>query len=130
MKRIIVYISLLLMVACRTVYVDKPIYTTIHDTVKITKIDIDSIYIKDSSSFIQKGDTVFIYKDHTIFEYKYIHDTVNKIKIDSVAYPVVEVVEKEVTYIPFWIKVLGIIGGISLGYIIFRIYRFFNNFKK
>lgn len=55
------------------------------DTTYIEKVQIDSIYKKDSVFVKEKGDTIFIYKEKVREKYKFVHDTIRMVKVDSVA---------------------------------------------
>lgn len=93
---IIIILGLLVLTGCKTKYVTVPEYHKEY----IGKIDSilkhDSIYVKDSVFFKQKGDTVFLnkvsYRDvyHNIYKVK--HDSI--IKRDSIPYPVVRELTK------------------------------------
>lgn len=97
---LIMSIVLFFMSGCRTVYQPYPVpeYHTIHDTV-IQKSRYDSIiykdrFVKDSSSFVQKGDTIRIERWHWERDYSYekilqgMIDSLLSVKRDSVPYPV------------------------------------------
>lgn len=55
------------------------------DTTYIEKVQIDSVYKKDSVFVKEKGDTIFIYKEKVREKYKFVHDTIRMVKVDSVA---------------------------------------------
>ena len=81
-------------------------YSNIHDSVVVK----DSVYVKDG------GDTVVVERWHTRWREMVVKDTVYKSRLDSVPYPVVKMVEKELS---MWQKirmhagdaVLAILGG-------------------
>lgn len=64
------------------------------DTTYIEKIQVDSIYKRDSVMVREKGDTVYIYKEKIRDRYRLIRDTVRLVKIDSVDRPYPVEVEK------------------------------------
>lgn len=121
MRKLIFFI-LLLTTACRTVYVDRPVETIVHDTLKIVQEKTDSVFVKDSIFVYKNGDTVLIYKYRDRYKDKIVHDTVYKHSIDSTSYPVYIEKQVEVKYIPWYNKILSILGIILLGYIVYRIY--------
>jgi hypothetical protein len=81
-------------------------YSNIRDSVVVK----DSVYVKDG------GDTVVVERWHTRWRERVVKDTVYKSRVDSVPYPVVKMVEKELS---MWQKirmhtgeaVLAILGG-------------------
>ena len=121
MKKLI-FLLLLLTTSCRTIYVDRPIETIVHDTLKIVQEKTDSVFVKDSIFIYKNGDTVYIYKYRDRYKDKIVRDTVYKHSVDSISYPVYIEKEVEVKYIPLYNKILGGLGIILIGYIIYRIY--------
>ena len=94
----IIMLSLFLCGYSSTKYV--PVETVSVDTIYQSKLQHDSIHIRDSV-FVkewQKGDTIFVNRDRWRIEYlsKEVHDTIYKSKIDSIAVPYP--VEKELTW--------------------------------
>lgn len=91
------------------------------DTVYLSKVQYDSIYVDNILHSYQRSDTVFL--ERTRYEYKYkIHtDTIFRTRVDSI--PVVNEVEvvTKVSYIPWWSKALSWMGVIFLSLIIFLI---------
>ncbi len=65
------------------------------DTTYINKVQVDSVYQRDSILVREKGDTVFIYKEHIRDRYRYIHDTLRLVRVDSVAVEREKIVEVE-----------------------------------
>ena len=121
MKKLI-FLLLLLTTSCRTIYVDRPIETIVHDTLKIVQEKTDSVFVKDSIFIYKNGDTVYIYKYRDRYKDKIVRDTIYKHSVDSLSYPVYIEKEVEVKYIPLYNKILGGLGIILIGYIIYRIY--------
>lgn len=66
-----------------------------HDTTYIQKVQIDSVYKRDSIYVKDKGDTVWIYKELWREKYKYLRDTVAVVRVDSVAVEREKIVEVE-----------------------------------
>ena len=89
----------LLFGSCKSVeYVFVP--QTHTDTLIVTKVQHDSIYINDSTVITEKGDTVTIEKWHTKYVEKQVHDTTYVSKTDSIPkpYPVEKEVPAELTW--------------------------------
>ena len=55
-----------------------------HDTTYVEKIQIDSVWNRDSVFVHEKGDTVYIYKEKIRNKYKFLRDTIRASKVDSV----------------------------------------------
>ena len=121
MKKLL-FLLLLLSTSCRTIYVDRPVKTIVHDTLKIVQAKTDSVFVKDSIFVYKNGDTVFIYKYRDRYKDKIVRDTIYKHSLDSISYPVYIEKKVEVKYIPLYNKILGFLGIILIGYIIYRIY--------
>ena len=120
--RKLIFLLLLLTTSCRTIYVDRPVETIVHDTLKIVQAKTDSVFVKDSIFVYKNGDTVYIYKYRDRYKDKILRDTVYKHSVDSTSYPVYIEKEVEVKYIPWYNKILGCLGIILIVYIIYRIY--------
>ena len=85
--------------SCKSVeYVFVP--QTHTDTLIVTKLQHDSIYINDSTVITEKGDTVTIEKWHTKYVEKQVHDTTYVSKTDTIPqpYPVEKEVPAELTW--------------------------------
>lgn len=54
------------------------------DTTYIEKVQIDSVYKRDSVYVREKGDTIYIYKEKIRDRYKFLRDTIRVVKVDSV----------------------------------------------
>lgn len=97
--------------SCRSVkYV--PVETVKHDSIYLSQIKKDSIYVKDSVLII-KGDTVVEYRYKYIYQYKDRTDTLYVTKTDSVRVPYP--VEKELTR---WQQTKLELGGWAFGMVI------------
>ena len=66
-----------------------------HDTTYVERVQIDSVYKRDSIYIKDKGDTVYIYKELWREKYKYLRDTVAVVRVDSVAVEREKIVEVE-----------------------------------
>lgn len=89
------------------------------DTVFLSNIQYDSIYIDRSSDIDRTRDTIT--KTMTEYRYKYLRDTVRIVQRDTIPYEVRITEVKEVRYIPPWCKWLSVIGGIAVLILIMRI---------
>lgn len=121
MTRGLVYIILLLLVVgCKqTEYV--PVVSTQTDSVYITKIEKDSVLVRDSVFVKDKGDTVFVERWKTVYKSKVLTDTFYIEKRDSIPYPVEVVVEKK--YIPGWMWWLALFGVVCAVLVVVKVVR-------
>ena len=118
---------LLLLSSCRTASNTAivPVHSATHDTLWLSKVKYDSVYIDRWQRIERKADTVFCDKSKTEFRYRLLRDTVYKTRTDTI--PVVKqvpVVRNE-RYTPPFTKFLACLGIIALGAIsIFIIFKF------
>lgn len=119
---------LLLLSSCKTTSNTAdivPVHSATHDTLWLSKVKYDSIYIDRWQRIERKADTVFCDRVKTEFRYRLLRDTVYKTRTDTI--PVVKqvpVIRKE-RYTPPFTKFLGYLGIIALGAIsIFIIFKF------
>ena len=115
---------------CKTKYITETEYKEVpvvmHDTVAKNIWRIDTTIVKDSVYFAVKGDTIFKERYNTKWRIKVAHDTINKVveKPVEVIHNSVKTETKEVNRLYWWQKVLMLIGGASLIYLIVQIYKF------
>ena len=128
--------------SCRTKYITETEYKEVpvvmhdtvqsHDTLKTIAWRIDTTIVKDSVYFAIKGDTIFKERYSTKWRIKMVHDTIFTAS-DKRAHEENPVETKhntdksdikEVNRIYWWQKVLILIGGASLIYLIVQIYKF------
>ena len=115
--------------SCRTKYITETEYKEVpvvmHDTIAKNIWRIDTTFVKDSVYFAVKGDTIYKEKYNTLWKIKVAHDTINKVveKPVEVLRTSIKTETKEVNRIYWWQKVLMIIGGASLIYLIVQIYK-------
>ena len=128
--------------SCRTKYITETEYKEVpvvmhdtvqsHDTLKTIAWRIDTTIVKDSVYFAIKGDTIFKERYSTKWRIKMVHDTIFTAS-DKRAHEENPVETKhntdksdikEVNRIYWWQKVLMLIGGVSLIYLIVQIYKF------
>ena len=108
MRRILILFTLLLLVSCKTRYIEVEKYVDRLQTE--TEYLHDSIYVHDSTFVHHKGDTVYMDKWHTKFIER-IH-TDSFIKTDSIRVPVPYYVEKKLNW---WQRMKMDFGGIAFG---------------
>ena len=114
----ILFLFLLLLSSCKTTGNTTdimPVHSATHDTILLSKVKYDSVYIDRWQRIEHKADTVFYDRAKTEFRYRLLRDTVYKTRTDTV--PVVKqvpVVRNE-RYTPPFTKFLGCLGIIALG---------------
>ena len=114
----ILFLFLLLLSSCKTTGNTTdimPVHSATHDTILLSKVKYDSIYIDRWQRIERKADTVFCDRVNTEFRYRLLRDTVYKTRTDTV--PVVKqvpVVRNE-RYTPPFTKFLACLGIIALG---------------
>ena len=132
----------LVCLSCRTKYITETEYKEVpvvmhdtvqsHDTLKTIAWRIDTTIVKDSVYFAIKGDTIFKERYSTKWRIKMVHDTIFTAS-DKRAHEENPVETKhntdksdikEVNRIYWRQKVLMLIGGASLIYLIVQIYKF------
>ena len=98
---------------------------SLRDTVYVNKVLYDSVYIDNWYYTYHKADTVVVEKTKLEYRYKVLRDTVFRARIDSV--PVIREVEvvREVRYVPWYAKVLSVVGWLFLIIIVFKIFFYF-----
>ena len=113
--------------SCRTKYITQTEYKEVpvvmHDTVEQNIWRIDTTIVKDSVYFAIKGDTIYKERYNTLWKIKVAHDTINKVveKPVEVVRNSVKTETKEVNRIYLWQKVLMLIGGLSLIYLVVQL---------
>ena len=114
----ILFLFLLLLSSCKTTGNTTdimPVHSATHDTILLSKVKYDSVYIDRWQRIEHKADTVFYDRVKTEFRYRLLRDTVYKTRTDTV--PVVKqvpVVRNE-RYTPPFTKFLACLGIIALG---------------
>lgn len=116
MKNMILLLMLILC-GCRTEYV--PIESVRYDSLMITKLMRDSVYVRDSVYLKVKGDTIFKNKDRYVYVYKNLVDTFYMEKIREKEVPVP--VERKLTWwervkLDYAEWVFGMIVAVALVY--------------
>ena len=130
MKKIVILLFILL-VACTLIgcatskQATQVVESSLRDTIYLNKVVYDSIYIDNWHHTYLKADTVVVEKTKYEYRYKVLRDTVYKARIDSV--PVIREVEvvREVRRVPWYAKVLSMLGVLLLIILLFKIFRYF-----
>ncbi len=113
--------------SCKTKYITQTEYKEVpvvmHDTIAKNIWRIDTTIVKDSVYFAIKGDTIYKEKYNTLWRIKVAHDTINKVveKPVEVVRNSVKTETKDVNRLYWWQKVLMIIGGASLIYLVVQL---------
>lgn len=128
--------------SCRTKYITETEYKEVpvvmhetvqsHDTLKTIAWRIDTTIVKDSVYFAIKGDTVFKERYSTKWRIKMVHDTIftasdkrtHEEKPIETKHNTDKSDTKVVHRLCWWQKVLMLIGGASLIYLLVQIYKF------
>lgn len=123
---ILFLLLLLLLSSCGTASTSAivPVHSATHDTILLSKVKYDSIYIDRWQRIERKADTVFYDRAKTEFRYRLLRDTVYKTRTDTI--PVimqVPVIRKE-RYTPPFIKFLACLGIIALGTSVIILFKF------
>lgn len=117
---------LLLLSSCKTTSTSAivPVHSATHDTILLSKVKYDSVYIDRFQRIERKADTVFCDRTKTEFRYRLLRDTVYKTRTDTI--PVVKqvpVIRKE-RYTPPFTKFLASLGIIALGASVIVLFKF------
>lgn len=106
---LLLFLAVLAATSCtRHVYV--PVETTKSDTVYLNRVQLDSIYMRDSVFIEKSGDTIREFKYKYIYRFKDRTDTLYLSKTDSIQVPYpVEVVKYKTPQWCWWA-----LGGIVL----------------
>ena len=113
--------------SCKTRYITETEYKEVpvvmHDTVAKNIWRIDTTIVKDSVYLAVKGDTIYKERYNTKWRIKVAHDTINKVvgKPVEVVRQSVKNETKEVNRMYWWQKVMMIIGGASLIYLVVQL---------
>lgn len=123
---ILFLLLLLLLSSCKTTSTSAivPVHSATHDTLWLSKLKYDSVYIDRWQRIERKADTIFCEKTKTEFRYRLLRDTVYKTRTDTI--PVVRqvpVVKKE-RYTPPLTKFLACLGIIALGASVIILFKF------
>lgn len=95
----------------------------LRDTTYISKVQVDSVFRRDSVFVKEKNDTIYIYKEKVRDRYRLLRDTVYRRKVDSVYMYIDRVrevkVEKQLTaWQRFRLRGFWILAAIIGGYLV------------
>ena len=85
---IILMIALMGLMSCSTHRVVEQVKEMHTDTVYVTSLQYDSIYIYNDKTLDRTKDTVYLRELSTEYRYKLLRDTLRIIERDSISYPV------------------------------------------
>lgn len=99
-RTIVIVLSFLTVYSCSTPRMATVVRETTHDTLYVSNVQYDSIYIDNWQLTDRSRDTIYLEKSHIEYRYKLLRDTVRVVQIDSI--PVIREVEviKTEKYIP------------------------------
>ena len=109
MKRVLLLFCAMSLFVCCTTTEYVPVESVHMDSIFISKLHRDSIYVRDSVFVMMKADTVFLSRLHYRYRDRVLHDTVSVTQCDTIT-KLVEV-EKPLT---FWQKKKILLGEIVL----------------
>lgn len=124
MKNLILLSLLLLIAGCSHIkYVEVPVETVKTEYINKEKTDSIFIHVTDSSVTIERGDTIILEKYRTVWKDKYIYTRDTVIQKDTIP-KIQKVVEvQEVNKLKTWQVILMCLGGLGIGYLIYKIVR-------
>ena len=113
----ILFIFLFLTSCTTTKIVEVPV-----EKIKIeyrNKIKYDSIYVRDSIDTHIRNDTIYINKYKYLYKERIVNDTI--VRVDSIPKVVKVETIKEVNKLKNWQVVLMIMGGVSIGLLLYKL---------
>lgn len=112
---LVIAIMLFLLSVCscsKKVYIPMETVSYHTDTVRLTQVRVDSVFMRDSVALVQRGDTVFLTKYRDRFRYRDRIDTVYKATVDTARISVPYPVERKLTK---WEQTKQDVGGMAIG---------------
>lgn len=92
---LVIAMAILLVVACSPRIVEH--VRVQRDTTYIERLQVDSLYIRDSVFIREKGDTVYQYRERIRDRYRFIHDTTFIHRTDTLMVEKERLVEKQLS---------------------------------
>lgn len=92
---LVIAMAILLVTACSPRIVEH--IRVQRDTTYIERVQVDSLYIRDSVFIREKGDTVFQYRERIRDRYRFIHDTTFIHRTDTLKVEKERLVEKQLS---------------------------------
>lgn len=131
---ILFFLCLVLLVCCScgsTKAVSKPVEHTSVDTVYLSNVEYDSIYIYKDKLIDRTKDTVYLRDVSVEYRYKLLRDTIYKTQVDSIPYQVTVTEVKEITHPLTWFDHLTrSVFWIVMGILFVLLVRFVFNLKN
>lgn len=93
--RLAIALAILLVTACSPRIVEH--VRVQRDTTYIERLQVDSLYIRDSVFIREKGDTVYQYRERIRDRYRFIHDTTFIHRTDTLKVEKERLVEKQLS---------------------------------
>lgn len=114
MRRLLCLLFCTLLAGCGTPRETPVVERVMRDTVQVTNVKQDSVFIYRDRTVDRSRDTVYINDRSVAYRYRRLTDTIRIHRVDSV--PVVREVEvvREVRRTPWYVKGLAAIGLVSL----------------
>ena len=127
-----ILLSVLSVVSCSTPRMaTQLVHEVSHDTLYLSNVKYDSIYIYKDKLTDRSRDTLYIREVETEYKYRILRDTVLKVQHDSIPYEVTIVETKEITRPLTWFdKLCRICFGICLSSLLILLYKFIKHFWK
>lgn len=98
MKHLIILLTLLTVYSCSTSrHVTQLVERTSVDTVYLSNVQYDSIYIFQDRQLDRSRDTVYLRDVSVEYRYRHLRDTIYKVQHDSIPYQVTITEVKEIT---------------------------------
>ena len=121
MRHLIYLLFCTLLAGCGTPRKLPVVERVMRDTVQVTNVKQDSVFIYRDRTVDRSHDTVYINDRSVAYRYRRLTDTIRIHRVDSV--PVVREVEvvREVRRTPWYAKLLSAIGLLSLFLFLFKI---------
>lgn len=121
MRHLLCLLFCTLLTGCGTQRKLPVVERVMRDTVQVTNVKQDSVFIYRDRTVDRSHDTVYINDRSVAYRYRRLTDTIRIHRVDSV--PIVREVEvvREVRHTPWYVKLLSAIGLLSLFIFLFKI---------
>ena len=121
MRHLLCLLFCTLLAGCGTPRKTSVVERVMRDTVQVTNVKQDSVFIYRDRTVDRSHDTVYINDRSVAYRYRRLTDTIRIHRVDSV--PVIREVEvvREVARTPWYAKLLSAIGLLSLFLFILKI---------
>ena len=121
MRHLLCLLFCTLLAGCGTQRKLPVVERVMRDTVQVTNVKQDSVFIYRDRTVDRSHDTVYINDRSVAYRYRRLTDTIRIHRVDSV--PVIREVEvvREVARTPWYAKLLSAIGLLSLFLFLFKI---------